>query len=161
MSTAVAIEDTDRLRRRIGWACAAVAAVLAAVAIGLAVSTLVYSMRSGEANGEVIALEEVRDEAGQVKAPAEYRLVIEYPDHNGQFRRFTEATTTTEPPAIGSEVKVLFDRRRPANARLEDLELLYHPAVVAGAWALGIGVVAEGLVRGARPRVRPGADAEE
>ncbi|GAB3713253.1 DUF3592 domain-containing protein [Mariniluteicoccus flavus] len=157
MSTAPS-DTPSQLRVRLGWAVAAIAAVLTAVSLFFAVTTLVFALRSGQATGEVIALETARDAQGQVKVPVEYQAVIEFPDHNGQFRRFTDASTTTTPPAIGSEVKVLFDRKRPSKARMEDMSLMYREALTAGVWALAIGIVAEELVRGAR-RPRAGVPA--
>lgn len=163
----ISTDDPKRalgLRRRLGWVVAALAMALGAVALGLAASTAVWTLGAGEATGEVVALDAMRDASGEVRVPAEYRAVIEFPDHNGQFRRFDDPSTTRNPPPIGSEVKVLYDRRRPAKARIEDHLLLYGDAITAGVWALGIGVVAEELLRGAqrhrsprpRGRDRPG-----
>ena len=115
-----------------------------------AVNNLIFQFTAREAAGEVVALETARTPDGQVRVPVEYQAVIEFPDFNGQFRRFTDGSTTGEPPAIGSDVMVLYNPNRPSEAKMANYLLIWRAAINAGVGALAAGILAEELLRGSR-----------
>ncbi|MDO5501244.1 MAG: DUF3592 domain-containing protein [Propionibacteriaceae bacterium] len=142
-------------RRTIGWALAVLAGAAFLVAIVLAVINGVLLVATAEAVGEVVAVEPVTDAAGQPRSER-HRLVVEYPDRNGQFRRFDEQTRGVA-PAKGDEVPVRYRMGPPVEARVANPWWIWRPATFAGATALGLGLVAEELLRNRRRFAASGA----
>lgn len=135
------------VRRVIGSITAISAVLLLVVTLAFTISNVVLQLTSLEATGEVIALETVRNDAGEVRVPVQYQTVIEFTDNNGQPRRFTDVAATGTPPAVGDDVGVLFNKNDPAKARLADYSLIWRRAVEFGVATLVFGIVAEELLR--------------
>lgn len=135
------------VRRVVGSVIAISAVLLMLVTLFLTISNVVLQLTSLKTTGEVVALETVRGSDGQVRVPVQYQTVIEFPDNNGQFRRFIDVASTGSPPAIGEDVGVLFNPQNPAEARWADYSLIWRGAVAFGVAALVFGIVAEELLR--------------
>lgn len=135
------------VRRVLGSIIAISAVLLMLVTLFLAISNGVLQLTSLKATGEVVALETVRNDDGEVRIPVQYQSVIEFTDNNGQSRRFTDVAATGTPPAVGDDVGVLFDPDDPVDARLADYSLIWRRAVEFGVATLVFGIVAEELLR--------------
>lgn len=143
-------KKTPNHRRTAGFLFAAVAIACVLIAGFFSVNNLIFQLTANQAAGQVVALETARTPEGQVRVPVEYQAVIEFPDRNGQFRRFTDGSTTGEPPAIGSDVTVLYNPKKPSQAKMANYLLIWRAAINAGVGALIAGILAEELLRGSR-----------
>lgn len=144
----------DRIwRTRFGVACAAVAVVLLALALQQGGTTGWFVATAGRASGEVIGHEPDLDPKTGQPRPGVH-LKVEFPDRNGQFRRFTERAVVTgsDITGVGGEVSVIYDKKRPANARVLDYLGLFGYAAHLGIASLIAGVAAEELLRGGTGR---------
>lgn len=135
-------------RRLAGLVAAALAAIALLVGIVFASMNLAFQLTATEAVGEVVAVTPVRTEAGEPR-PGEHVLTVEYPDRNGQFRRFDERVRG-EAPAKNDEIAVHYRMGPPVEARIANYWWIWRSATLAGSVALGLGLVAEELLRNRR-----------
>jgi hypothetical protein len=136
--------------RRVIGLLAALGAVLALiVALAFATSNLAFLLTTQGGIGEIVAVDPVLGEDG---APVEghYRLEVEFPDRNGQFRRFNEEIGEVETPEAGDEIAVRYRPHPPVDARIDQPWWIWRSATIAGGVALGLGVVTEELLRNRR-----------
>lgn len=138
------------VRRALGFATAAGAALAAIVALVFSVQALVFQLSTAEAVGEIVAVAPVFDAAGEPRVDRQV-VVVEYPDRNGQFRRFDQEVEGG-PPEKGAEIVVRYRMGPPVEARVENGWWLWRPASIAGGVALLLALAAE---EGLRNRRRP------
>jgi hypothetical protein len=136
-------------RRMLGLLTAALAAVALLGALAYSVGNLLFLASTQSVIGEVVAVAEVRRDDG-VPVEGRWRVVVEFPDRNGQFRRFEEEVRPIEAPRNGDEVAVLYQPQPPIEARINNPWWLWRDAAIWGGIALGLGVVAEELLRNRR-----------
>lgn len=134
-------------RRLAGLVLAALATVAMAVALVLAGFNLTFQLTTSEAVGEVVAVSTVPEQAGVI-APT-HEVVVEYPDRNGQSRRFDELVRGVA-PTKGDEVPVRYRMGPPVEARVANYWWIWRPATTAGAVALALALGAEELLRNRR-----------
>ncbi|MDO5682001.1 MAG: hypothetical protein Q4G46_04135 [Propionibacteriaceae bacterium] len=141
------------VRRLIGLVAAGAALVALIVTLVLAAQALYFQVTSAEAVGEVVAVHPVVDDEGTPRADRT-AVVVEYPDRNGQFRRFDEQVTGNA-PVKGAEVAVHYRMGPPVVARMANPWWLWRPASISSALFLGLALVAEEALRLRRRPVRP------
>lgn len=137
-------------RRVIGLAAAALALGALLAALGFSVANLTAQLGSIEAVGEVVATQPEIDAAGRPNSdrPSSDRqvVVIEYADRNGQVRRFDEAVSGSALHR-GDELTVRYSAKPPVEAWIANYWWIWREATVAGAAALGCGLIAEEALR--------------
>lgn len=138
-------ESVRGARRTAGRTVGLGAALALLVGLVLSIQAAVFHFSTAEAVGEVVAVEAVRDAAGEVREDR-HAVVVEYPDRNGQFRRFDQEVEGTAPEK-GAEIGVRYRMGPPVEARIANAWWLWRPASVAGAIALILGLAAEELLR--------------
>lgn len=136
-------------RRVIGLLAAAGAVAALVVMLVLATGNLVFLMATQGVIGEIVAVDRVIGAEG-VPVEGHYRLEVEFPDRNGQFRRFDEDIGALETPTVGDEIAVRYRPQPPIEARIDQPWWIWRDATIAGGVALGLGVVAEELLRNRR-----------
>jgi len=136
------------VRRLGGLVAAATAAVAVVVSVVFAVQALAFQWTTAEAVGEVVAVHPVPDDAGAPQ-PDKHVVVVEYPDRNGQFRRFDQQITGTAPEK-NAELFVRYRMGPPVEARLANLWWLWRPATIASGGALIAAMAAEEALRNRR-----------
>lgn len=125
------------------------------ISLVLASMSLVFLATTVEAVGVVVAVRpDSGATAGQPVRAVRPLLVVEYPDRNGQFRRFDEKVRG-EAPAKGAEIAVRYRMGPPVEARIANYWTIWEPATIAGAVGLGLGLVAEELLRNRRRFAEP------
>lgn len=139
------------VRRVAGLAAAAAAGLALIVALVFSVQALMFQFSTAEAVGEIVAVDPVVDGSGRPRLDR-HVVVVEYPDRNGQFRRFDQEVEG-EAPAKGAEIDVRYRMGPPVEARVANAWWLWRPASVAGAIALMLALVAEECLR-TRRRLR-------
>ena len=132
-----------------GQVAAAGAVIALMVALAYAVGNLVFYLTTQDVIGEVIAVEPVKDRDGR-PIPDSYLVEAEFPDRNGQFRRFDEEIHAFEVPEEGDEIPIRYRPRPPVQARVDQPWWIWRDATIVGGVALGLGVVAEELLRNRR-----------
>lgn len=135
------------IRRLAGLLLAALATAALAVALVFAVLNLTFQLTTSEAVGEVVAVNPVPEHARTIAATHE--VVVEYPDRNGQFRRFDELVRGVA-PTKGDDITVRYRMGPPVEARVANYWWIWRPATIAGAVALVLALGAEELLRNRR-----------
>lgn len=141
------------VRRFAGLIALAGAGLALVIGLVFAIQSLMFQVSAAEAAGEVVAVQPVLDAAGRPQIDR-HLVVVEFPDRNGQSRRF-DAEVEGQAPEKGAEVPVRYRMGPPVDARLANYWLLWRPATIAGAGALGLGLVAEELLRRRPARTSP------
>ena len=145
------VEKVARLRvvrRVVGVASVGGALLAALVAVVFSVQALVFQISTAEAVGEVVAVEPAHTEVGDIQE-GRHHVVVEFPDRNGQFRRFDELLSWPV-PVKGAQIDVRYRMGPPVDARVWNVWRLWQPATLAGGVALGLGLVGEELLRSRR-----------
>lgn len=145
MGTALA--TALRHRRTVGKVVGAVAVLLALAAVFFGASNLMFQMRAETATGSVIELETLKDEAGEVRVPVQYTVLVRFTDGAGNTHEFTDPRPLSDPPAVGEDVPVLYAVAEPEQARIREYLVMYREAIFCGVWALVLGIAAEELIR--------------
>lgn len=135
-------------RRLIGRITAALAGAAVLVALVLSVGNAMFWNQTLTATGEVVAVDPAVDGQGSHIAGS-WMVVIEYPDRNGQFRRFDEVVGG-DPPESGDEIAVRYRPTPPIEARIDNPWWIWRDVTIWGGIAIGLGVVAEELLRNRR-----------
>lgn len=143
-------------RREIGLGVGAVALLLALLAGFFAVSNLVFQVRADSASGSVRDLAPIKNADGSVQVPVRYTAHVVFVDAAGARHEFENARAMSDPPAIGDDVPVLYQRENPQQARIANYLQMYREAIVLGVWALIAGILAEELLRRHEPRAPVG-----
>lgn len=136
-------------KRVVGLLAAAGAVLALVVALTFAAGNLAFLLTTQGVIGEVVAVDPVTGQDG-VPVEGQYRLEVEFPDRNGQFRRFDEDIRALETPEVGDEIAVRYRPQPPIEARIDQPWWIWRDATIAGGVALGLGVVAEELLRNRR-----------
>lgn len=136
-------------RRVLGLLTGALAVVVLLVALVVSAGNLMFWASTQSVIGEVVAVETVQDADG-VPVQGRWRVVVEYPDRNGQFRRFDEEVRAVEVLEQGDEVAVRYRPRPPIEARIDNQWWIWRDATILGGVSLGLGVLAEELLRSRR-----------
>lgn len=136
------------VRRTAGLAAVVGAGLALIVALVFSVEALVFQFTTAEAVGEIVAVQPVTHPSGHVRADR-HVVVVEYPDRNGQFRRFDQEVDG-KAPVKGEEIAVRYRMGPPVQARVANAWWLWRPASIAGAVALVLGLVAEEALRNRR-----------
>lgn len=137
------------VRRAFGLAAAAGAGLALIVALVFSVQALVFQFSTSEAVGEIVAVEPVFDAAGQPRRDR-HVVVVEYPDRNGQFRRFDQEVEGSAPEK-GEEIAVRYRMGPPVEGRVANAWWQWRPASIAGGVSLVLALIAEEMLR-SRPR---------
>ncbi len=145
MSTALA--TALRHRRTVGKVVGAVAVLLTLAAAFFGAGNLLFQLRAEAATGSVVELETLKDEAGQVRVPVQYTVLVRFTDGSGNTHEFTDPRPLSDPPAVGEDVPVLYAVADPGQARIREYLVMYREAIFCGAWALVLGIAAEELIR--------------
>lgn len=136
-------------RRVIGLLAAASAVIALLVALTFATANLGFLVTTQGVIGEVVAVDPVTSQDG-VPVEGQYRIEVEFPDRNGQFRRFDEDIRALATPKVGDEIAVRYRPQPPIDARIDQPWWIWRDATIAGGVALGLGVIAEELLRNRR-----------
>ncbi|WP_432558654.1 DUF3592 domain-containing protein [Granulicoccus sp. GXG6511] len=136
------------VRRLLGLGAAAGAGLALIVALVLSVQALMFEFTTAEAIGEVVAVQPVPAGTDQSRRDR-HGVTVEYPDRNGQFRRFDDVVGGTAPEK-GGEITVRYRMGPPVEARVENRWWLWRPATIAGGVGLVLALFAEEWLRNRR-----------
>lgn len=133
--------------RFLPWIFVGIALILFAVAAGFALNNLRY-IDAETATGTVVEHEyspiQSDDEDGRPRTRDAWRAVVEWTDHNGRTHITVGNVSSTNPPAIGSDVPVQYFADDPGSARLAGFWDQWLVTVITG--GIGLGFALFGVV---------------
>jgi len=128
-----------RLRRFFGWVWFAGGAVTVGVAIVFVFTTAIFIHKATETSGRILNL-------APVTAPEDdgvnYAPVFTFTASDGRSYTIT-SNTSTNPPGftVGQAVRVLYDPRNPADARLKNSAQLWMVSLICAPLGLSLGAL--------------------